>query len=357
MTSYGRHLGALGTALLIVTAGTPAWAQEGALTVVDELGRAIALEGPIQRAVVVGGYDVDIVAAIGGIERIVGVTRADLDQNREAGRAWADEWNVGEWAELSYEAVVNVDPDAVIIYANGGWEEAARQLEPFDIPVIVASGWENQKFEATVALLGQAFGLEEGADAVLAFRQGILDTIDERVGDLPVRTVYYENEIANQTPTRGSGFYEAIVAGHGESIFADVVFGEEGHTQGTVWKTPIDAAEILNRDPDIIIREFGNNYSGTTQDVFDAEARDLVERPGWSDLTAYANDDIFVVNAYLLGQQAKTLTSLHVASWLYPEAFADFDVDAVARQWSEDFLGIPFKGNEGVYYQRIGAGS
>ena len=85
-------------------------------------------EHPIERAVVVGGYDVDIVTAIGGRDRIVGVTRVDLEQDNAAGGAWTGDWNVGEWGEINYEAVANLTPDAVIIYGNGGWEEAEQQL-------------------------------------------------------------------------------------------------------------------------------------------------------------------------------------------------------------------------------------
>lgn len=349
--SFRSRLRLIVAASAIVSA-MPAYA----LTVTDEVGRTVELEKPIERAVVVGTYDVDIVLAIGGRNRIVGVTGQDLAQYRDAGADWVADQNVGEFGQLNYEAVVAADPDAVIIYANGGWEEAEKQLKPFGIPVIVASGWKNDRFDDNVKLLGAAFGLEDGARRVQDFRQRLYAEIDKRIAGQTPRTVYYENEIAYQTPTKGSGFYEAIVRGGGKSIFEDVVFGEGGHTQGTVWKTPIDAGEVLTRDPDLIIREFGNNYAGSSAEVFEGERKELLARPGWADLKAAQANDIYVVNAYQLGQQAKTLTSLYVAAWLYPDAFKDFNPDDVTREWVEDYLGLKHRGGEGVYFTRIGKG-
>lgn len=341
---------------MALAAAVAAWSAPAfALTVTDEAGRQIELERPIERAVVVGNYNIDIIAAIGSRDKIVGATGRDIEQYRLAGGTWDNSYNIGEWGQVNYEAIVGTDPDVVISYANGGWEELERQLKPFGIPVIVASGWRNDRFDENVKLLGTAFGREEGARKVLDFRKKIYDQIEKRIAGLTPKTVYYENEIAYQTPTKGSGFYEAIVKGGGRSIFEDVVFGEKGHTQGTVWKTPIDAAEVLTRDPDIVIREFGNVYTGSAKDVFDGEWNELRARPGWLDLKATRNNDIYIVNAYHLGQQAKTFTSLYVAAWLYPDAFKDFRPEDVARTWDEEFLGVPYKGDEGVYFVRTGA--
>lgn len=331
------------------------WAlPAAALTVTDEAGRKIELEKPATRAVIIGSYNVDIVAAIGSRDKIVGVTGRDVAQYKLAGGKWDSTYNVGEWGQVNYEAIVKTDPDVVISYANGGWEELNRQLSPFGIPVVVASGWRNDRFDENVELFGAIFGREDGAKKVLDFRKDIYSEIEKRTAGLSPRTVYYENEIAYQTPTKGSGFYEAIVKGGGRSIFEDVVFGQGGHTQGTVWKTPIDAAEILTRDPDLIIREFGNNYTGSAKDVFDGEWKELQARPGWPNLKASQSNEVYIVNAYHLGQQAKTLTSLYVAAWLYPDAFKDFRPEDIARRWDEEFLGVPFKGDEGVYFVKAG---
>lgn len=325
-----------------------------ALTLTDEVGRTVELDKPIERAVVIGAYDIDIVAAIGGGNRIVAVAGHDLEQYRQAGASWIPGQTVGEMGQINYEAVIAADPDALILYANGGWEEAVKQLAPFNIPVIVASGWKNDRFDDNVTLLGEAFGLQDGARRVHDFRRRIYAEIDKRIAGKEPRTVYYENEIAYQTPTKGSGFYEAIVRGGGKSIFEDVVFGADGRTQGTVWKTPIDAGEVLTRDPDVIIREFGNNYRGSTAEVFAGEKAELLSRPGWTDLKAAQDGNIYVVNAYQLGQQAKTLTSLYVAAWLYPDAFADLDPDDLTREWVEQYLGLKHLGGEGVYFARVG---
>jgi len=351
IVSVSKSKALLTGALLAATV----WAAPAAaLTVTDEAGRTVELKKPAERAIVIGSYNVDIVAAIGSRDKIVGVTGRDVQQYKLAGGKWDNSYNVGETGEVNYEAIVNADPDVVISYANGGWEEIERQLSAFGIPVVVASGWRNDRFNENIELFGSIFGREDGAKKVLDFRSDIYAEIAKRTAGLTPKSVYYENEIAYQTPTKGSGFYEAIVKGGGRSLFEDVVFGEAGHTQGTVWKTPIDAAEILTREPDLVIREFGNNYTGSTKDVFDGEWKELQSRPGWVNLEAAKNNNIYIVNAYHLGQQAKTLTSLYVADWLYPEAFKDYRPEDIARRWDEEFLGVPYKGDNGVYFIKAG---
>ena len=91
-------------------------------------------------------------------------------------------------------------------------------------------------------------------------------------------------------------------------------------------------------------------------EVFAAEKTELLARPGWSDLKAAQDNNIYIVNAYQLGQQAKTLTSLYVAAWLYQEAFADFNPDDLTREWVEKYLGLKHLGGDGVYFTRVGKG-
>lgn len=334
-------------------------------TIEDELGRTVDLPDEVDRAVVLGSYDVDIVAALGGADRIVGTDANSYEMAKKSGRADDLEWEgdivVAQDAttgDLNHEEIIAKDPDVVVLFENSDWENAAERLEPLGIPVVIASGWKYETFDSVVTVLGDVFGAPDRAEEILSFKQDLQSEIDARLPEEDQRrSVYYENEVPNQTPTKGSGFFEAIESAGGDNIFDDLVWGEDGVTQGSVWKTPIDPVDIIQRDPELVIFEFGNDVLPTTEDVFAEQAQTLTSRAGWESLAAYETDDIYLLNAFVAGQLGKQFLTAYAATWLYPEEFADFPVDDYARTYVEDYLGIEFAGSDGVYVEHVGAGT
>jgi iron complex transport system substrate-binding protein len=105
LTLGNRGTGLAIPVLALVTLAA-SFVPASALTIVDEAGRTIELDKPIERVAVIGNYNVDIVAAIGARDRIVGVTGRDLKQYQIAGGKWDSSYNVGEWGQVNYEAIV-----------------------------------------------------------------------------------------------------------------------------------------------------------------------------------------------------------------------------------------------------------
>ncbi|RKN05963.1 ABC transporter substrate-binding protein [Streptomyces radicis] len=322
-------------------------ARDGSLTVVDDAGRTVELEGPAERAVVLNSYGNEFAQAIGAGDRVVGYDR--VSASRLPYLEISDDEIVSEdLQEINYEAVVELDPDVFILPRNGAWQDASEQLESFGIPVVVATAWDFEVFHETVELLGEVFGEPEGAQRVSGFYDEIFEVVSERVaGTDPVR-VYWETEQPYLTGLPGSGFDQIIVAAGGENIFGDLDTGGDEQAETTV-----DPAAILERDPEVVVHEFGPSADPTGQERFDTLADELTGRAGWQDLSAVGDDRVFVTNGWATSGLSKAIGALYLASWLHPDAFADVEPGDYLARWVEDFQQADFPGDD-AYIQRVG---
>src|SRR5699024_4848455 len=125
------------------------------LRIIDDQDREVLLPGPARTAVVLNSYTNEFLRAIGAGDRVVGVDR------------------------LNYEAIAGLEPDVVILPRNAVWQEAAEQLESFGIPLVVATAWDTAVVDETLTLLGEVFGLEDGASAVLDLRAEIAGILED----------------------------------------------------------------------------------------------------------------------------------------------------------------------------------
>lgn len=355
-----------------LAACAPASAESGAdeeetsrtaQTVVDELGREIELELPVERAAVAFYYyNVELVRGVGASDRIVaigadGITTTDANEGYWDG---IDELPViGEAGVFNYDAIVEANPEVLITGSNSPWEEAAEKLEPFGIPVIVLTGWDPKVFHHGVELLGQVFGEEERADELIGLFDEVDALLDERVSDVEPKSVYFENGTENTTGVKGSGWHDIIELAGGTNLFEDIVFGEGENTQGTVHTTPVDPATILERDPDLVLRHgvdgFDAGYQPWDVEAAEAKAGELVSRPGWSELSAVQDDRVYVVNNFFTSALSKEIGALGLATWLHPEQFEGVDTEQYFRRWVEDFQETPYiDQDEYIYHHESG---
>jgi len=323
-------------------AAAPALAQE-TRTIVDDVGRSVTLDLPIERAVVFNRYAVEFVRAVGGSDVIVGVDASTLrdppywpeyDESMIAGQGQT---------EPNYEAIVALDPDLVIMPRNGVYEEAAAQLAPFGIPLLVVTAWDTLKHVENVTLIGELFGSEERADALNAFYTHYMDLLDERLEGIEPRRVYLEETRPYVSVTPGSGWHDMIEAGGGQNIYGDIVIGEQPSSRGNENGFTVDAEDILARDPEVVIKLEPGSYETIPQEQFAASWQALMDRSEIAASTAGQNGDVHVINYYLAGGSSKMIGALQVAKWLYPDLFEDIEPEDVMREWIEVYQGLPFQ--------------
>ena len=349
--------GALIAAALVLTgcgtvtteAGTtPADAvTDTGLTVTDDQGREVTLDGPAQSAVVLNSYGNELVRAIGAGDRVVGVDNVSLERLPYLP---VDESAVIAQGldEINYEAVVQLDPDVVILPRNAVWQDAAKQLETFDIPVVVATAWDYEAFNETVTLLGGVFGQEDEAAELTEFHSEIVEVVSSRVEGVERPRVYFEVDGPLVTPVPGSGFHAVIEAAGGENIFADGSGGDEQE------ELDVEPAEVVVRDPEFILHELPPAATPIESAEFDSLRASIVDRPGFGEIDAVRNDRVIVTSGWATSALAKSIGTLYLATWLHPEAFADVDPATYLDRWITEYQDTDFVGEDG--YLSVPAG-
>lgn len=324
-----------------VTAAEPTGSAAAAqITVTDDQGREVVIDGPVERAVVLNSYANEFVRAIGAGDTVVGVDRSSL--NRLPYLEITDDEVIAEGLDqINYEAVAALEPDVVVLPRNAVWQEAAEQLEGFGIPVVVATAWDYAVFDDTVDLLGEVFGAEQEADEFQAFADEIQEVVAERVEGLDTVPVYWETAEPYLTVLPGSGFHAIIEAAGGENVFAEAGGGDVQQ------EITVDPAEVVTRDPAVIVHEYEPAATPTEASAFAATRDELTSRPGWSAIQAIEDDQVYVANGWATSAIAKSIGALYLATWLHPEAFEDVAADAYLERWVTEFQGTDFAGVDG----------
>ena len=298
------------------------------LTIIDDQEREIVLPRAARTAVVLNSYTNEFLRAIGAGDRVVGVDRPSLD--RLPYLALGEDRIIAEGLDqLNYEAIAELAPDVVVMPRNAVWQEAAEQLEAFGIPLVVATAWDTEVVDETLTLLGQVFGLEDGAQAVLDFRAEISDLLQQRLEGVEPVPVYLETVEPYLTALPGSGFHAMILAAGGSNVFDDASGGDAQE------ELTVDPAEVVLRDPQFVLHEF--EPSAEPVDRFDALREDIAARPGWDGMTALVEGDVAVANGWATSALGKSIGALYLASWLHPEQLDGVDPDVHLTRWVTEF--------------------
>ncbi len=308
----------IGTALLLVVAlcaftlaGCSTSAEEPAaeqpsseavaafpVTVTDDAGREVTVESEPMRIVSLAPANTEIVAELGLIDRLVGVT-SFCDYPAEV----ADIEKVGDFVGPNIEAVAAVEPDLVLA-TTGVQTDVIEQLEAIGAIVVAVDPQNLEQLYAAIEMVGAVTGATVEAEATVADMTAGVDFIKETVAQ--VDTVPCFIEIA-QDPlfTAGSGTLldDLIKAAGGTNVVTDpgwVAYSLE---------------QLLEDDPTV--------YLATLGSMSDPDA--LAARPGFDSLSAVKNSRVVVLDDNLVSRPGprvvEGLGSIAVA--LHPELFEE----------------------------------
>lgn len=312
------------------------------ISLVDDAGRTVELDGPVQRAVVANRYNSELIRAMGKIDRVVSV-----DLNTAQDRAY---WPMFDPAnvigkgqdDLNLEKITSLHPDVLIVPRNSKADEYAQKLAPSGIKVLVVTGWDNAKLPGQMEILGKAFGDRSAAQRVTDFFQRTIASVTERVGSQnPKKTVYWEYGDPNTTAIPGTsndGWHNMIVSAGGVNIFGDP----------TLKGATVDPEKILQANPDLIVKTTSGGalkntgrYTPPEDGEFARIGAEMVGRTGWPQLKAVRAGDVYLITGFAGGGLGKAVGTVYLAKWLYPEQMKDIDPDRVFTEWLTT-QGMPF---------------
>lgn len=125
---------------------------------IDARGQAVQLEKPAQRIVVLAPNLAENLAAIGGVERLVGrVAHTDYPPEVSALPL------VGDYQQFNLEAILSLKPDLVLAWQEGNPEAQLQTLEAMGLRVFRLSSRSITDISDNLLQLGRLTGLETGA--------------------------------------------------------------------------------------------------------------------------------------------------------------------------------------------------
>ncbi|MEP3114159.1 ABC transporter substrate-binding protein [Nisaea sp.] len=352
-------------AALLATIPTTASAAPETVTVTDTLGRTVTVPHGAKR-VLLGFYFEDFYAIVGpdAFKRVVAISR-------DTWEGWRNlQWKAYSAVEPRIEKIVDVGevesgtfnleaalvakPDVAIVAA---WQframgNAVDKLEKAGIPVVAAdfNAQTLEKHLASARLIGAVMATEDRAEQLASEYENAFKDVLARVANAtgPKKRVYVE------LARKGASEYDNSYAGRMWGGVIDLVGGDNiANGQITNWGA-LSPEYVLASKPEMVLLA-GSGWAGRDQAVLmgfgvdenetQARARAYRSRPGWAELPAIRNKEIYAV--YHGG--ARTLydyTFLQfIAKALHPEAFADIDPQENHRRFYERWLPVKASGS------------
>lgn len=313
-------------------------AETGTRAIIDGLGRTVEVPEKVERIVTLGNAS-RMAVYLQLADKMVSVASGDQSEslfmaygvyNQEA---WADlpQVSSGGYGEINPEAILELEPDVILCTFEA---DIVANIEDQLGRMVVAAPQGTlfgEDYDLALRVFGDACGVQQRAEDVIAMIHGCLDDLNARTADIPedakplclgaaatfrgghgIGGVYSNNAILT-----------AIHAKDAAAGLADEPKGLE-----------VDKEQVLAWDPDIIILDSGNLELINTEYAEDpAFFQQLSAVTGgqvyqWPNSTAnYTNVEIPLVSGYYVGKL------------IYPEAFADVDFEAKANEIFAFFLG------------------
>lgn len=240
------------------------------ITLHDDRGRELVLDGPAQRIVSLAPHLTELLFAAGAGAKLVG-TAAYSDYPEQA--RYVPE--VGDSAALDIERIAVLKPDVVLGWLSGNPPGEIAGLERLGMKVLVTEPGSLEIIADQIALLGRLAGSERTADAAAAqFRRDVDALRRDYRGRRPVSVFYQVWHAPLMTVNGQQVISEVINLCGGGNIFAGL--------QTLVPTVSVEA--VLAADPEAIV-------TGSEQDA----TRALDNWLKWKQLRAVRNGNLLVI--------------------------------------------------------------
>jgi iron complex transport system substrate-binding protein len=291
--------------LALLTACAPqATPTPATLTFTDGLGREISLNGPAQKIISLAPSNTEILFAIGAGSQVVG-----RDQLSDYPAEAANVTDIGSSFEaLNTELIVSLEPDLVLA-AEINTPEQVKQLEDLGLTVYyLKNPLTLEEMYGNLELIAQMTGHETEAATLIESLKARVAAVDEKIAPLSSRpSVFYELDATDPAKpyTAGKGtFINLLIDRAGGFNIASEI---DGYPQ-------LSLEQVVAAEPAFII--LGDAAYGVTPES-------IASRPGWENLSAVKNNQIFPFDDNLVSRPGPRLVEAleQLAKLLRPELF------------------------------------
>ncbi|MCS6826642.1 MAG: ABC transporter substrate-binding protein [Caldilinea sp.] len=336
--------------------GTSAETGADVIQVVDSTGRAFTIQRPVNRVVSLNRQISEALTLIGAHERVVGTGDTTIENNPFL--PFTDLPDVGATGEVNLELLLSLQPEIVFAYTNRDVQILEEKLEPAGIQVIRVDYYRPDRQKDELRLIAKIMGVEENAERFIAWQESLETLREERLAGLTDedrRTVIalsvgflnsqggyrvFPSRSADGSMGPGEG-YATILAG-GIDAAADIVWPPE--QSGTT--VLVEPEYVLQRNPEVVTLHgtWLGGYKAEDDSQFREVMTNILNTTSLPQIQAVNTGDVYIFHTDFLGAARNFIGVLQLAKDLYPDRFADIDVDAHHRRYFEEWLKAPFAG-------------
>ena len=273
-------------------------ASNGPIVIVDREGIVTVLEQAPTRVVSISPAITEAVAALAGIEALVGrTTYCDYPE----GIAAVEE--IGDLYSPNVEAVIALEPDVVLLSAHTN-PDVAEAMRSAGLKVIrIYDEYEFEGGYKTVEAVGKILGMDGKAADMVADMKATVAATAAKIKDLPVKTVYYMSSAGEYGDYAATGdTYVGAMLEHAGGINVA--------KDGVAWAFSLEA--LLEADPEVIITSTMSGYKAL-----------LPEMEGYKDLTAVKEGRVMEIDTNPIDRIGVRFAEGFelLAQSIHPEAF------------------------------------
>ena len=313
--------------------GTQEQQGDGSRTVIDQAGREVVIPATVDRIVTTWRPCTFLVFAVGGHKKLVGVDGGSTATPFTTGvyPEIADMAQIGDKKSgINMEELVSLNPDVVCVWVEASQQGVIEQMAEQGIPALVIIPESADDMREAATLLGEVLGCTEQADKVLAYYDDTIAMIEKRLKDLPEkdRKKVYLAGAHGVLSSCGSDFYQhyLIEKAGGINVAAELQGG---------WQN-VSPEQLVAWDPDIIVAD-----PYCKESIEDALKMD----PGLGVLQAVKNNELYAlpsIGQWSLPIPQSAMGILWLSKKLYPEEFADINLDEEVDSYYEQFFGVKY---------------
>lgn len=328
----------------------PAWAER---IVTDQIGRVVHVPDVVNRAVILQHQTLNIAVQLDAMDKVVGV----LDEwKKQLGGDYvrlapglADLPMPGGLKGVNIEALLKLEPEVVFV-TNYAPQDMIRQMEQASLPVVAISLLDVSPAEAVkispnvtgdeaaaidkgfatgVRLISEILDRSDRGEEMIAITRKYRELVAGRLADLP-KEQYISAYMANpDLHTYGHGKYTGLMMERsGARNVADALAGFQQVTM----------EDVLKWNPAVIFVQ--GRYPQVVDEIRAGDA--------WKPVDAVKNGRVFLMPEYAKAwgypmPEAMSLGELWMAKQLYPDRFADIDMQKEADAYYREFYRTDYR--------------
>lgn len=314
-------------------------------TVTDHDGVEVTLPGSIDRIVVGNIHPMASVLSLflGSAEKIVGIHPVAMSAaaNGVMGEIFPElltaDTSFMKGSELNVEQLLKLEPDVVLLQA--GQSELRSQIENAGIPVIAfgVGTWNYniiETYENWIALLSQIFPANDKMAEVTAYSKQVLETVQGRVQNIPeeerAKVLFLFQYDETQMVASGRKFFGQYwcESSGAVNVAGEIETGQAAITMEQVYSWQPDHIFITNFTNTQPADLYGNTIGADDWSLVKAVQEQQVHKMPLGSFRSYS------VSADM------PVTLLWVAQTIYPELFADVDINTEIKDFYQRIYGV-----------------